>query len=181
MEEGLNPSSSKEVREVRYRIRDNYMRFYLKFIRPRQAAIKAGMYKFTSMEGLAGWDVTLGLQFENLILNNLSALAPRIGLGASVVTSAAPYYRKGRRKGDGVQVDLLVQTAKSVCVVEIKRRKRLGEEVEKEVCAKLSKLKLKRNISRRTALVYEGELAQSVIDNGFFDFVIPASDLLKGK
>lgn len=179
--EGLNPSTGKPARETQYRLRDNYIRFYLKFIRPRQAAIRAGMYKFTSMESLAGWDVTLGLQFENLILNNLPALAPRIGLGASVVTSAAPYYRKGRRTGDGVQVDLLVQTGKSVCVVEIKRRKHLGEEVEREVCAKLNKLKVKRNVSRRTALVYEGELAQTVIDNGFFDFVIPASDLLRGK
>jgi len=72
------------------------------------------------------------------------------------VTSAAPYYRKGRRKGEGVQIDLLVQTAKSVCVVEIKRKKRIDESVEAEVCEKLNRLKLARDISRRTALVYEG-------------------------
>ena len=176
--EGLNPSTGKPARETRYRLRDNYIRFYLRFIRPKKAAIRSGMYKFKSMENLAGWDTVLGLQFENLVLNNLRSLAPRLGLGASIVTSAAPYYRKGRRKGDGVQVDLLVQTAKSVCVVEIKRRKRIDESIEAEVSEKLRRLKLARDVSRRTALVYEGSLSQTVQDNGFFDFIIPVSDLL---
>lgn len=178
--EGLNPSTGKPARETRYRLRDNYLRFYLKFIRPKKAAIRAGMYRFKSLENLAGWDTVLGLQFENLILNNLPALAPRLGLGASIVTSAAPYSRRGRRKGEGVQVDLLVQTAKSVCVVEIKRRKRIEESVADEVREKLRRLKLARDVSRRTALVYEGSLAQSVQDDGFFDFIIPVAELLHG-
>ena len=177
--EGLNPTTGKPARETRYRLRDNYIRFYLRFIRPKKAAIKSGMYKFKSMENLAGWDAVLGLQFENLILNNLQVLAPRLGLGSSIVTSAAPYYRKGRRRGEGVQVDLLVQTAKSVCVVEIKRRKRIDESIETEVNEKLRRLKLARDISRRTALVYEGSVAQAVQDNGFFDFIIPVSDLMR--
>ena len=177
--EGLNPSTGKPARETRYRLRDNYIRFYLKFIRPKKAAIRSGMYKFKSMENLAGWDSVLGLQFENLVLNNLRDLAPRLGLGASIVTSAAPYYRKGRRKGEGVQVDLLVQTAKSVCVVEVKRRKRIDESIEAEVSEKLKRLKLARDISKRTALVYEGSLSQTVLDNGFFDFIIPVSDLMR--
>ena len=88
-------------------------------------------------------------------------------------------YRKGRRKGEGVQVDLLVQTAKSVCVVEIKRKRRIDESIEREVCEKLTRLKVPKDVSRRTALVYEGKLAQSVEDSGFFDFIIPVSDLLK--
>lgn len=176
--EGLNPTTGRPARETRYRLRDNYIRFYLKFIAPKKTAIKAGMYKFTSLENLAGWETVLGLQFENLILNNLPALAPRLGLGSSVVTSAAPYYRKGRRKGEGVQIDLLVQTAKSVCVVEIKRRKRIRDTVESEVCDKLNRLKLKPTVSKRTAIVYEGELPQTVVDNGFFDFIIPVSELL---
>ena len=54
LSEGLNPSTGKPARETRYRMRDNYIRFYLKFIRPKQAAIRSGMYKFKSMEDLAG-------------------------------------------------------------------------------------------------------------------------------
>ena len=40
-------------------------------------------------------------------------------------------------------------------------------------------IKLGRDISRRAALVYEGSLSQAVQDNGFFDFVIPVSDLMR--
>lgn len=177
--EGLNPSTGKPARETRFRLRDNYVRFYLKYIRPKKAAIASGLYRFTSMESLPGWDVLLGLQFENLVLNNLPALAPRIGLGTAVVMSAAPYYRKGRKKGEGVQIDLLVQTGKSVCVVEIKRRRRIDASIEAEVREKLRRLKLKKDVSRRTALVYLGDLVQAVIDDGFFDFIVPAGDLLR--
>ena len=179
LSDGLNPSTGKPARETRYRLCDNYIRFYLKFIRPKSAAIRSGMYKFKSLENLAGWSAVLGLQFENLILNNLPSLASRLGIGSSIVTSAAPYYRKGRRKGEGVQIDLLIQTAKSVCAVEIKRKRRIDESVERDVAEKLRRLKLPHFVSKRAALVYEGKLAQSVEDGGFFDFIIPAADLLK--
>lgn len=177
--EGLNPSTGKPARETRYRLMDNYVRFYLRYIEPKKSAIKAGMYRFTSLENLAGWDTVLGLQFENLVLNHLPVLAPRIGLGSSIVTSAAPYYRKGRKKGEGVQVDLLIQTGKSVCVVEIKRRGRITDAVEDEVEEKIARLKVKKGMSKRTVLVYSGNLSQKVVDDGYFDFIVPAEVLLE--
>lgn len=178
--EGLNPSTGKSARETRYRLRDNYVRFYLKYIEPRKEAIKAGLYRFVSLESLAGWETVLGLQFENLVLNHLPALAPRLGLGASLVTSAAPYYRKGGKNGDGVQVDLLVQTNKSVCLVEIKRRVRISDSIEEEMEEKVRRLKVGKGKSVRTALVYEGKLSQKVVDDGYFDFIVHASELLDG-
>lgn len=78
-----------------------------------------------------------------------------------------------------MQIDLLVQTAKSVCAVEIKRQKRIDESVERDVAEKLRRLKLPHFVSKRTALIYEGKLAQSVEDSGFFDFIIPAAKLLR--
>lgn len=176
--EGLNPSTGKPARETRYRLMDNYVRFYLKYIEPKKGAIKAGLYRFTSLENLAGWDVILGFQFENLVLNHLPVLAPRLGLGTAVVTSAAPYYRKGRTRDRGVQVDLLIQTNRSVCVVEIKRRLKVTDAVEDEVEAKLERLKVRKGISKRTALVYAGSLSQKVVDDGYFDFIVSVEDLL---
>lgn len=102
VDEGLNPSSTKEVREVRYRVRDNYIRFYLKFILPRKRAIAQGSYKFVTMDRVPGWDVVMGFQFETLVRNNLSSLLPHVGLGNTVLTSAAPYVRHGTRRGEGV-------------------------------------------------------------------------------
>ena len=51
--------------------------------------------------------------------------------------------------------------------------------VERDVAEKLRRLKLPHFVSKRAALVYEGRLAQSVEDSGFFDFIVPAADLLK--
>lgn len=73
---------------------------------------------------------------------------------------------------------MLVQTEKSVCLVEIKRRKRIGAEIEEEVRSRLSKLGVRRGVSKRTALVYDGVLAPEVIDGGYFDFFVPAAELL---
>ena len=51
-------------------------------------------------------------------------------------------------------------------------------ETEDEVRAKIDRLPLRKGLSVRTALVYDGELPQSLVSHGFFDFLIPASDLL---
>ena len=91
--------------------------------------------------------------------------------------SAAPYVRRGKRKGEGVQIDLLLQTKKSVCVVEIKRRNHVPASVEDEVRDKIRRLKLPRDISVRAALVYDGELAPELEENNYFDFLVPAARL----
>ena len=40
-DEGRNPSSGKQMREKHYRLRDNYVRFYLKYIEPVKNTIDA--------------------------------------------------------------------------------------------------------------------------------------------
>ncbi len=95
------------------------------------------------------------------------------------ILSAAPWRKQGRKNGGGAQIDLLVQTPKSVYVVEIKRRNRIGDEVIEEVRGKLERIRFKGRKSIRTALVYCGELAPTVRGSGFFDFLISGEDLLK--
>lgn len=177
-DEGLNPATGKPLRQVRYRLCDNYARFYLKCVAPRAVAVRKGLFRPASADQLPGWNATMGLQFEMLIVNHLRELAPLIGLGRVLVTSAAPYWRKAAKERPGVQVDLLVQTRKSFCVVEIKRKERIGEEVEDEVRRKVALLGLPRDVSVRTALVYAGRLAPVVEENGWFDFLVPAGTLL---
>lgn len=180
-DKGLNPSTGKAVREVNYRIRDNYVRFYLKYIRPRAEAIEKGALEKFDMTRLPGWDAMLGLQFETLVRNNLRLLLPLIGMGSTVVTSAAPYVAKGARRGDGVQIDLLVQTSKSVCVVEIKRKSHIGPEVELEMQEKIRRLSLPRNIAVRTALVYTGDVSPEIVESNYFDFLVPVERLFERR
>lgn len=178
---GLSPGSDTPVREVRYRICDNYVRFYLKFVAPREEAIKKGMFRLASMDQLPGWRSILGTQFETLVLNNLPSLAPKLGLGNALVLSAAPFVRNKTKRGEGTQIDLLVQTRTALHVVEIKRRASIPASVEDEVREKVKRLRAPRGLSVRTALVYAGELAPEVAERGYFDALVPVEDLLKGN
>ena len=63
-------------------------------------------------------------------------------------------------------------------VVEIKRRREIPASIVDEVQAKIDRLPLRRGLSVRTALVYDGELAPSVVRRGWFDFLVPADTLL---
>ena len=175
---GLNPQTGKPVREVRYRLKDNYTRFYLKYVLPKRPAIEAGVFRYLSLERLPGWDTIMGLQFENLVLNNFTLLAREIGLVGKNVESAAPYFRRGGKTGPGVQIDLLVQLPRSAYVVEIKRKGEIGEEVEKDVAHKVARLSIPPDKSVRTALVYEGRLHPVVKANAYFDALVDVAALM---
>ena len=170
---GKNPETGSDVREVRYRLRDNYTRFHLKFIAPKAEAIGEGLFRFTTLDRLPGWESIMGLQFENLVLNNLKKLCSLIGLDGRLVTSAAPYVRRPGKTTPGVQIDLLVQTPKSVYLVEIKRRARISSAIEDEVQEKVRRLRVPRGTSVRTVLVYDGTIAPEVEENGYFDYLVP--------
>lgn len=176
-DEGRNPVSGKMVREKHYRLCDNYARFYLKYIEPVKKAIDAGAFSFGSLDELAGWDSVMGLAFENLVVNNVSQLIAPLGIGGAHVISCAP-YRKSGKDGDGVQVDLLIQTQRAVYVIETKRKREIGSEIVKEMENRVAKIPRKRGCSVRTALVYEGHLAPIVEAEGYFDAVVPFRSLL---
>ena len=124
-------------------------------------------------------ELIMGLQFENLVLANLGSLVSMLGMGNAQIISAAPYRRAASRDGSksGVQIDLLIQTRRSMCIVEIKRRRDIGREVI-EMVEKTKRLPRRAGISVRTALVYEGHLAPIVEADGYFDAIIPFAKLL---
>ena len=162
----------------RYRIKDNYTRFYLRYVAPRRRMIERGLFKFSSLEQLNGWDAMLGLQFENLVLNHVEDILPRLGLERSLVLSASPYVRRPTSGGSGCQIDLLIQTERTIFVVEMKRRKEIAPGVIEDVKEKVDALKAPRNMSVRTALVYDGNLSPVVEAERYFDFVLDAKSLL---
>ena len=177
-DEGLNPKTGKPVLSARYRLKDNYARFYLHCISPHRMMIDKDGYRFSSVEQLDGWDAIMGLQFENLVLNHISDLLPKLHIDAALLTSAAPYRVVTRKKGEGCQIDLLIQSKWFWYVVEIKRKRYIGREVVEEVARKVERLPHPRAISIRTALVYEGELSKAIEGDGYFDALVPIADLL---
>ena len=177
-DEGLNPLTGKSVRKARFRVCDNYVRFYLHYVEPRRKAIERGLFAFSSLEQLQGLQTFFGLQFENLVLNHVGDLFPLLGLDRSLVLSAFSYVQAATKRLRGCQIDLLVQTQRTLVVVEIKRRLEIGREIIGEVSEKVSRLAHDKSLSVRTALVYDGRLSPGVLADRFFDFVIPAEKLL---
>ena len=176
-DDGVNPETGRPSGRTLYRLRDNYTRFYLRYVEPHAAAIRKGTFRFASLEQLPGWETVLGLQFENLILGNVRDLLPRLGFGNTLLLSSAPWRNSRKAEGRAVQIDLLLQSSRSVCVVEIKRRREIGREVISEVEAKVRALRVAGGKAVRTALVYEGRLHPGVEADGYFDRVVPAETL----
>lgn len=176
---GLNPATGKPSKLSKFRISDNYTRFFLKYILPNGNLIDEGTFSFHSLDALEGWNAVLGIQFENLVRNNLSLILPKLGMERVLLKSAAPYVQHATSRQKGCQIDLLLQSERMICVVEIKRRREIGPEVEKEVEAKIRALKIPRNVTTRTALVYDGILSPRVDARGYFDFIVSVDDFIR--
>jgi len=174
---GRNPETGADIRERCYRLKDNYARFYLKYVEPSKSVIDEGGYDFGRLERLPGWDAVMGLQFENLVVNNYRKLLPHLHLAGALVLSAAPYRKTGKR-GEGCQIDLLLQAQRFVCLVEVKRCLEIGREVVAEMEAKVSRLRLPSGVSVRTALVYEGKVHPAVEAEGYFDALVDIRALI---
>lgn len=174
---GTNPLTGTERREKRYRLKDNYSRFYLKYVKPAATLIDKDAFAFSGFDQFKGWEAVLGLQFENLVVNHFQELLPFLHLENALVYSAAPYRQEGK-KGSGLQIDLLIQTKRSAYIVEVKRRAEIGLEVVDEVAQKARRLKVAAGNSIRTALVYAGHLARTVEAEGYFDAIVPFSRML---
>ena len=177
---GKNPVTGASIREQRYRINDNYARFYLKCIEPVKDTIDSGAFVFSDLNALKGWQPIMGLAFENMVVNHVRDLLVPLHLENALVTSASPYVKKGSRKTGvlGCQIDLLIQTAESFCLVEIKRRTRIGLEIIEEMKKKVDAFPAVKGKAVRTALVYDGDLDPVVPAQGYFDAIVSFDRLL---
>jgi AAA+ ATPase superfamily predicted ATPase len=174
----FDPKTGRDTRIEKYRIRDNYSRFYLRYIAPRTERIEKGLMRRLSLDQLPEWETVLALQFENLVLNNLRPLARLLHLERTPLLAAAPYVQRPTARKKGCQIDLLIRTKHSLYAVEIKHRKLIGTAILDEVREKVLRLSVDRSVSIRTALVYEGRLDPKVEEEGYFDFLIPFARLL---
>ena len=176
---GMNPCTGQPGRAVRYRLKDNYTRFYLHHVEPNAKEIEAGLFKYDSLAALKGWDTVKGFQFENLVVSNFRSLLPILGIDGASLLSAAPYRRAKEGATNGVQVDLLLQTKSTAYLIEIKRRENIGADIAAEINQKVKAVGFHAGTSVRTVLVYDGRLAPAVRTEHMLDFVIPAERLFE--
>jgi len=145
------------------RLKDNYLRFYLKYIEPMKPRILKGGKVLTSLKDFENWDGILGLQFENLVLANRQVIIKLLGLENSQIVTAAPYFQtKNLKTKAACQIDLLVHTTLDVFYLcEVKFKKRIDLSIIKEVEKKSISLKLPKRSSIKKVLIYEGEINEN--------------------
>lgn len=159
-----------------YRLKDNYLRFYLKYIEPLAEKINRN-----EIIRPQAWDAIMGLQFENLVLNNRKKIKALLGLNMDDIVLDNPYFQTKTIHQVGCQIDYLIQTKyNSLYLCEIKfSKKPIGIGVIKQVKQKIEALNISKNYSIWPVLIHVNGVNQSVIDAGFFARIINFSDLLE--
>jgi uncharacterized protein len=172
-----------ELKQAKYRLSDNYSRFYLKYIEPNRAKILKGRYPDQALTFLPAWETVMGLQFENLVLNNTALVFKALNVAAVDVSNDGPYFQKGTDEERGVQIDLLIQDRyNTLYVCEIKFSKdEIDGRVIDSVKEKMGRLKVPRATSMRPVLIHACGVSQAVVQSRFFAGIIPFERFLAGE
>ena len=175
-----NIKNKKESNLKNFRLKDNYIRFYLKFIFPNKSKVESGVFS-ESLSGLAGWESIMGLQFENLVLNNVVRLCDLIGIDASYVEHFGPFFQKKTASRAGCQIDLLIQAKfNTLYLCEIKfYTGEVGKEVIREVETKIERLDYPKGYTIRPILIHVNGVTASLLASGYFDKIIDFNKLLE--
>lgn len=165
--------SGEVSKHLKYRLKDNYLRFALKYIEPNKSKILEGMYQFSSIQKLPAWNTIVGFQFENLILNNKKAILEKLDLAHEDIISCSPYIQTQTSKNKGgCQIDLLIVTRfHQLYVCEIKFKVSQGSQVLNEVKQKIHLLKRPKHFSVIPVLIYAGDLANNIIASNYFKLI----------
>lgn len=175
-----NLEEGKEGSQSRYRLSDNYLRFYLKYIATNRSKIEKETFSPSLLASLPGWETIMGLQFENLIVHNRKILWKMMGVSPEEVVMDGPFFQNPTKRQLGCQIDYMIQTRfHTIYMCEIKFSKNLiGNKVIEEMEEKRQRLKIPRYCSIRPVLIHVNGVEESVLDERYFDKIIDFSQLL---
>ena len=178
-----NISSGVDSKLRKYRLSDNYLRFYLKYIDKNLSKITRNAFSFKSMMSLPEWNTIMGLQFENLVLNNRSLIHQSLNIRAEDIISENPFYQHKTYRSPGCQIDYMVQTKfNTLYVCEIKFSKnKIDSSIIQEVQAKIEALKYPRGYSYRPVLMHVNGVTENVVEEDYFASIIDVSTFLMKK
>jgi uncharacterized protein len=169
--------TKEESKLSMFRLKDNYIRFYLKYIEPNKNKIKKGIF---SLPG--SWDTIMGLQFENLILNNRHCILELLNIPFEDIINENPYFQKRSKTKKGCQIDYLIQTKyNTLYVCEIKFSKNhINKNIIEEMEKKIQTLDIgKIRFLIRPVLIHINGVEKGVFDSNFFANIIGFSSFLK--
>ncbi|OGT48206.1 MAG: ATPase [Gammaproteobacteria bacterium RIFCSPHIGHO2_12_FULL_38_11] len=172
--------TGKERKISLYRLSDNYLRFYYKYIQPKLNLIHKGQYRSASITSLPSWNSIVGFQFESLVLNNRELIQKKLRLLPEEIVADDIYYQRKNKKQAGCQIDYLIQTrVNTLFVCEIKfSQHELKVPVIQEVKDKIKKLSIPRNFVCIPVLIHVNGVSEELADANYFFECINFSEFL---
>lgn len=164
----------------RYRLEDEYLHFYFKFIHPNLKKIGDDTDDniFAKLARTNSYQSWAGLAFERLVLKHIRPVLKTLQID-QLVADYGPYYEKGSNTKEGVQIDLMFlrhDPVISVCEIKYCSGK-IGKTVIDEVEKKISILgETKKSVERILITTYgitddlkeTGYFSKVVLPEGFF-------------
>ncbi|MBP7189844.1 MAG: AAA family ATPase [Rickettsiaceae bacterium] len=176
---GYNIKSGVLSRYQQYKISDNYTNFYLNYILPNIKLIEKRLLENQDLGLLPKFNVIMGLQFENLVLNNLAKLYELLKISKESIKFAGPYFKPATKVQKGVQIDLMIATKDIIYIVEIKfQRGQIAKSVIEEVRQKVERIQAPKRMSYRTVLIHVNGVSEELEDEKYFDFIVDFSQML---
>jgi AAA+ ATPase superfamily predicted ATPase len=167
------------AKSVKYAISDEFLHFYLKYIKPNiQLIERSKSFKIFETVTRTGFDSWLGFAFERFCHKHAGFLAQIMGFSDEVV-QAGPMFGKN---SESFQIDLIYKRSDKIVVVcEIKySSKEIPTTVIPEVQRKCNLLKVPRGYTIHKALISLYGPEKSLSDSCFFDHIVTIKDIFKG-
>lgn len=160
----------------RYKLQDEYILFYFKYLLPNKKSIQTlASNQLFSKKVLPNWEAWLGLAFEGFCIQNAYYLAKKLGF-ADEIDSFGPYFERGQA---GFQIDLIFKRMdKVITLCEIKYMKNpVGGLVIAEVEKKARLLKIPKGYSLEKVLIAPNGAEKSVKESEYFHQILELKDL----
>lgn len=173
--------TGKESKILIYRLSDNYLRFYYKYIHSKIDKINNNQYKEINITNLKSWEAMMSLEFENLVLNNKSLIHKALRLHPEDIVADNPYYQRQTVRHQGCQVDYLIKTrfnALFICKIKFSTRE-IKLPVISEVKERIKRLAIPRGYSCVPVLIHVNGVVESVIDSDYFFECIDFNDFIE--
>lgn len=164
-----------------YRLSDNYLRFYLKYILPNKHRIELKTFENRSITTLPGFSTIMGLQFENLVFHNRFALRKVLGIHPEDIVMEGPYFQRKTKRQPGCQIDYMIQTQfGTVYICEVKfSKEKIALGITDEVANKMNHFKRPKFVSCRPVLIHVNGVTSEVEEANYFAKIVDFGDLIR--
>lgn len=175
------PKTGKSSRLSHFRLSDNYLRFYLKYVDQHRGKIERDDFKETPLSTLPGWDSIMGFSFENLVLNNRTLLYQALNISPVDIVISNPFFQRKTTTQRGCQIDFLIQTRFNLLYVcEIKFSKReLKRSIIDEMKEKIARLSLPKGFACSPVLIHVNGVEEDVEDAAYFSHIVDFGRFLR--